>query len=259
MTSTKYYKNIVHFGVLCLSFVSFSVFAEWHLQFSEEKLDNSRNNRQVLSSLQDVFTGYAESYNPVLQFTFHQKQYSQARWQHLLKQLPMLKEYHYQIYHSPDKDRLSIGFRIVTNDTCPTQIIIKDRALPVPDDGLRLSGSASLAVSSQVKLFIEQQQNLVVIAHNVAQQTFKPIVPEKSFQPTVPNLGTNLLIMQNSNPKNLEQAKKNAINLLNQKKFSHKGMSLSPVPIADYTIEDKKQSSYTNCIIKLTPLLREQN
>ncbi len=243
-------KQILFFVLIALMF---PVSARWVLQFDHETLLDNKNNNQIIAKLKKILPSYHNSYNPTLQFTFHNKRYSDLRWQTLVNIIPALKSYSFHIYHSPDSNLLSIGFRHIATNQCPSPLIISDSALPIDKAGLKILSDATLSLSTHSVIRIEKSEDhAIALLYDNTTQAIKSLATGKHFYPVIPPKGITIGLMKKDR-QTLAQLKIKLKTAIKNNAYHHKGMSLSPVPIESiHTINARKDNNA--CFIRISPL-----
>lgn len=239
--------------ILTLLTLTTSAFAEWELQFDKAQLVDNGNNRSIIKRLRALLPNYQDNHNPILQFTFHHKAHSQSRWKNLVEQVPELKNYYFQIYHSPNSDALSIDFRHLTNEKCPTVITLYDEALPIGQSGLRITHSAQLAISEQAVIHINNKKQLSALSYDSNTQEMHALKLDEPLQPTISSQGITIGLILSKEEQTLAELKHDMQNAVKAHEYSKKGMSLSPIPIETINTSNTQQV-IKMCTIKITPL-----
>ncbi len=230
----------------------FPVSAQWILQFDHETLLDNKENSQVINKLKKILPSYNNSYNPTIQFTFHNKKYSDLRWQALLNIIPALENYYFQIYNSPNSDLLSIGFRQISTNKCPSAVIISDSELPIDGTGLKISSNATLSLSTHSMIRVESNPNQIALLYDNTTEAINHLTTGKNFYPIIPPKGITIGVMK-KHSQTLAQLKTNMQTAIKNSEYYKKGMSLSPVPIENINPTNTKKDSEA-CFIQIKPL-----
>lgn len=163
----------------------------WQLSFQGDRLAEQPANHALLARLQQLLPYYPPGNNPELQFQFHRQRDLPRRWANVRQYLPRLYDYQAQLYQSPEQDKLSIVLaeRDAPYRRCPGSIQVSDPALPLAPNGLRLHGSARLALSAAARLTVSAPEHMpfLLVRYDPVRQDFTDISRQVN-QPFAPKL-----------------------------------------------------------------------